>query len=352
MLIAAIVAAVAAFGLLVAGLVTGQVWLAIACVVAAVIGLVLLLIDIRQGARAGKVADAPTTGAFLGEDVDAFVAQREARRESGAFAAVAGTGAMTRRAVGPLTQAGDAIAGFREAEPDFTGPLYLGQLDDPAAPTGQPPSPAAPTVQQPAPGGPFATPAPEQPIPAPGQPFPAAAQAPSPFPRAAQASSPFQAEAPSPIPAPPAEPVRPMYNAPTPAEPPAAPSSAPSGPAFTVPTVSASGAPGQQPAAPAPRAGRRRVGDLHDYVTSTGSIPRVETSGANPTVVGDPEAIRWEASIPPSGSALVSDQSREAIRHVNDLPPEPPQPRRPRSPEPRRSRPIDALDPNWRPPQD
>ena len=61
---------------------TGR-WLAIACVIASVIGLVLLLVDIRRGASAGKVADAPTTGAFLGEDVDAFVAQREARRDSG-----------------------------------------------------------------------------------------------------------------------------------------------------------------------------------------------------------------------------------------------------------------------------
>lgn len=351
MLIAAIVAAVAAFGLLVVGLVTGQVWLAIACVIASVIGLVLLLVDIRRGASAGKVADAPTTGAFLGEDVDAFVAQREARRDSGAFAAVAGTGAVTRRAVGPLTQAGDAIAGFREAEPDFTGPLYLGQLDDPtAASAGQRPAPAAPTAHQPAHGGPFPEATPEQPIAASSQPIPAPNQsipAPGqPFPAAAGA--------PSPIPAPPVVPPRPAqppYTAPTAAEH-AAPVPAPSGPAFTVPTVSATGAPGQPPTAQPPRGGRRRVGDLHDYVTSTGSIPRVETSGANPTVVGDPEAIRWEASIPPSGSALVSDQSREAIRHVNDLPPEPPQPRRPRSPEPRRSQPIDALDPNWRPPQD
>ena len=297
---------------------------------------------------------AVTSGALQsssGGDVDAFVAQREARRDSGAFAAVAGTGAVTRRAVGPLTQAGDAIAGFREAEPDFTGPLYLGQLDDPtAASAGQRPAPAAPTAHQPAHGGPFPEATPEQPIAASSQPIPAPNQsipAPGqPFPAAAGA--------PSPIPAPPVVPPRPAqppYTAPTAAEH-AAPVPAPSGPAFTVPTVSATGAPGQPPTAQPPRAGRRRVGDLHDYVTSTGSIPRVETSGANPTVVGDPEAIRWEASIPPSGSALVSDQSREAIRHVNDLPPEPPQPRRPRSPEPRRSQPIDALDPNWRPPQD
>jgi len=87
-------------------------------------------------------------------------------------------------------------------------------------------------------------------------------------------------------------------------------------------------------------------------VASTGSIPRVEASGAIPTVVSEPAAIRWESSIPPSGRALVSDQSREAMRHVNDLPPVPPAPRRPRREEQPRERPIDPLDPNWRPPLD
>ncbi|MFT4200884.1 MAG: hypothetical protein QM634_09165, partial [Gordonia sp. (in: high G+C Gram-positive bacteria)] len=86
----------AAFGLLLAGLFTGQVALAIACVVASAVGLVLLLLDIRRASKANPVADAPTTGAFLGEDVDAFVAQRKERRETGAFAAVAGTGALSR----------------------------------------------------------------------------------------------------------------------------------------------------------------------------------------------------------------------------------------------------------------
>lgn len=284
MLSAAIVAAVAAFGLLVAGLVTGQVWLAIACVVAAVIGLVLLVIDLRRGARQTALEDAPTTGAFLGEDVDAFVAQREARRE-------AGTGGMSLGRVA-------AVGGFREAEPDFTGPLNLAGLAQPGA----------------------AAPAGDRPM---GRPSPAPMTAPAP----AQ-SSPAQSA--------------PAQSAPI------------TGPSFTLPTVSAPRRPPADTGSGAIRTGpgHRRVGNLHDYVASTGSVPRVEASGTIPADNSEPGTIRWESSIPPAGSALVSDQSREAIRHVNDLPPTPPTPRRPRRDEPPRAKPIDPLDPNWRPPRD
>ena len=211
--------------------------------------------------------------------------------------------------MGPLTQAGDAIAGFREAEPDFTGPLYLGQLDDPtAASAGQRPAPAAPTAHQPAHGGPFPEATPEQPIAASSQPIPAPNQSiPAPASRSRPRPGPRRRSRPRQS----CRRVLPSRRTPRPlrrsmqhrSRRPVDPRSR-SRPKWLRRT-------GPAAHCAAPRAGRRRVGDLHDYVTSTGSIPRVETSGANPTVVGDPEAIRWEASIPPSGSALVSDQSRE-----------------------------------------
>ncbi|GAB10157.1 hypothetical protein GOARA_052_00560 [Gordonia araii NBRC 100433] len=361
----AIVAALAAFALLVAGLMTGQVWLAIACVVASVVGLVALLIDIRRGARAEPVENAPTTGAFLGEDIDAYVAQREARRDSGTFAGGARTAfppegsavgdedprvsdasnpVSTPASGGWLTaRPSGALSGFPETEPDYTGPAYPAPPAARAA-AGQPP--ANPYPANPYLGGPN-----------PGQ--ESAAQEPSG--QQPSAGGYGQPQAPEPV-----------------AQDPRVADPAASGPAFTMPTVSsppppprssapqpgdqqqfgsqppAPPRPGQQPNAPRPGAPRERVGDLHDYVTSTGSIPRIETSGSNPVVVTEPGEVRWESSIPPAGSKLVSDQSREAMRHVNDLPPTPPPtPRRARRPEPRPTNaPVDPLDPNWRPPLD
>ncbi|MFT4201188.1 MAG: hypothetical protein QM634_10705, partial [Gordonia sp. (in: high G+C Gram-positive bacteria)] len=157
------------------------------------------------------------------------------------------------------------------------------------------------------------------------------------------------AEAGAPTYAPPAPPA-PDYSAPPAPTPPstyrpAAPEPTPT-PAAPAP-----------PAAPTPQpTAAGRVGDLRDYVTSTGSIPRIETTGSVPVVVGEPTpaeadapeppGIRWESSIPPT-PGLVTDESREAIAHVNDLPPTPPRRRRPRGESPR-----DPLNPNWRPPQD
>ncbi len=323
MLGAAIAAAIAAFGLLVAGLVTGQVWLAIACVIASVIGLVLLLLDTRRAARADAIEDAPTTGAFLGEDVDAFVAQREARRDTGASAAAAGLrgaageepgAAPIRRAATPAVAGWNSsgVGGFREAEPDFTGPLPVVPLA-----TG-----ASAPVPQPAPPAPAST-RPAAPVQAPARPAPPATVAGAAFTMPTVSTEGAAAPRRPSAPVPPAAP--PPSAPPTSAPPPSAP----------------------------PTAARGPVGDLHDYVASTtGSAPRIESSGAVPSVVREPDAIRWESSIPPSAAHLVADQSREAIRHVNDLPVDPPTPRRARREEPRRTKPVDPLDPNWRPPLD
>ncbi|QKT07570.1 hypothetical protein HUN08_10485 [Gordonia sp. X0973] len=377
MLVAAILAALTAFGLLVAGLLTGHVWLAVACVVASAIGLILLLVDTRRTARANPVEEAPTTGAFLGEDVAAYAAQREAKRDAGAYADVAGTGALSMGNTGSHTRIGPrtgefpaarhgvregeapasgqfaaprrpappgsgwtttstaapvgdtaAAAGFRDPEPDFTGPIpvFGGGAAPAPAPAAQPAPPAesdpaftlltVETVNQP-------------PAPAPGsRPVPTWERT----------------EAPQP-------PVHPPGQQP-PAQQPPVPQPAVPQPAAQQPPAQSSTAAWPTPAS----TGRApRVGDLHDYVTSTGSIPRIETTGSIPKVVGDSEevsGIRWESSIPPtSGSGLVADESRAAIAHVNDIPSNPVGRRaRRRPPSEEAARPIDPLDPNWRPP--
>ncbi|MFT3900317.1 MAG: hypothetical protein QM728_08745 [Gordonia sp. (in: high G+C Gram-positive bacteria)] len=393
----------AAFGLLVAGLVTGGLWLAIACVVASVIGLVLLVVDIRRSSKANAVEDAPTTGAFLGEDVDAYVAQREARRETGAFAAVAGTGALSR--VGgtgslPPVSAYPEDGGWREQprpaddHPEYPGPPelpdyppvdeYPGGYADPAprpyadsAAGWRDARPAAPLpdFDEIEPAVPVYPPDPTRPVPD-YPPFPGASYRDSePADDASAAEPAAPSESPAPVPEPgstvsgPAFPM-PTVTTPSASEPAPGPWPTEAPPAWTPPEPPADPAPWPAPAAPsastppsspapAPRSGP--VGDLRDYVTSTGSIPRIENTGSIPTVVGDtpppsPEpapaqgpTVRWEASIPPT-PGLVTDESREEIAHVNDLPPTPPRRRRP--PTDPRGTGGDPLNPNWRPPAD